>query len=252
MSLPPPESKTPPRTDETKPVPDVTPRARGSGSNQAFETHTTQKEYKEYLVADLENCKTISFDEFLTVVFGLDSNWRTNPEFKKFETIATSRKFTELLKQYPKSTRHETQRYHPFNVLANYIFDELAAKAPLLKEEPVVFCRNDHIPIKGSHAKRIPDCVVVSKKASEPPNRKGWQNMAERGPEDVPFHWSEVLAFIEFKVKGHSKAPRDSKRKTTTSKDSRTSSRVSRSEQLKQSDAPSTCMSFIFLFRKAA
>lgn len=227
-----------------KPVSNITPAAKGSGSNHTYETRNKQEDYRDYLEADLEGTLIIPFVDFLDIAFALKPTWRTKGQF---ETIATSHIFQRFLKEYEKITVTEMDRYHPFNKLVNHIIEILAEESSSAQES-IVFCRNDHMKVEGSYATRIPDCVVVSKKASEDPPREGWESMYLDGPIKKAFYWSELLAFVEFKVTGHVKSRAARPRKKAAN--SGASSRGNKSEQLKQSDAPSTCMFYLFLFQR--
>jgi hypothetical protein len=216
--------KTPSR--KTQPVSSsITPGSTGPGSDSGFKTLHKREDYKSYLEADLQvNC-IIEFDKFLEIAFAFQPTQEMND---KFNAITSSVEFQPLLTDYEEETAQEEARYLPFNKLANHIINELGQKFPFPPEqETIVFCRNDNVKVEGSFAARSPDCVVVSKKASED-DRVGWKNMW-KGPKDKPFFWSDLLAFVEFKV---------------TVKAAKSSASES-----KQSDALSACMFIHFYFK---
>ncbi|KAF8798526.1 hypothetical protein BYT27DRAFT_7150876 [Phlegmacium glaucopus] len=174
-----------------------TPWTAGSASHEHHRTQNTQAHYKPFLAADIANAAIVSFDEFLQFAFSIESNWRENEKYTAFHTIVSSEKFETLLSKYQDKVNYETERYDPFNSLANYIATELNKYFP---SEIIVICRNDHVPVEGSFAQRIPDCVAVHMSAMLQGERTGWDNLSKDGPKTNPFHWFELLAFLEFKL----------------------------------------------------
>ncbi len=193
MSTTPPRSALPLHLDEVK----NTPWSAGCGSHGSFQTQNTQEYYRPYLEADIERTAVIPFENFLSIAFNFSVN-ANHAEHGSFSTIANSKHFQTLLSKYKAEVGHETERYHPFNTLANHVLAELNKLYP--REQPIVFCRNDHIPIDGSSAKRIPDCLTILQSAMSLGERSCWDNLSKEGPNCCPFHWSELLAFLEFKL----------------------------------------------------
>ena len=99
----------------------------------------------------LPSAITIPFKDFLHFAFAfdfdlfMDANWR---EKKPFHAITTSQRCQALLSKYKDEVGHETERYHTFNTLANHIIAELGKWYPS-QAEPIVLCRNDHVPVEG-------------------------------------------------------------------------------------------------------
>ena len=83
----------------------------------------------------------------------------------------------------------ETGRYSPFIELANHVIDQLNNP-----DSRILFCHT----IRGSDATRNPDVVVVLNKSLEVRGKGGVDNFMERRPKQVPFWWTELLAFFEF------------------------------------------------------
>jgi hypothetical protein len=179
-----------------------TPFRRGSGSNQSHASKHKQSDYLPYLRADLEDAETVTFDKFLHLVFGFDPNWRENTDGNHhMKAVVSDPKFQELLSNYCLPVDVETDRYHPFVRLANYIVDKLQIR-PSHQDEglSIAFCRNDSVPVRGSFGERKPDVVVVMKDVLGLPGRDSADNLSKAGPTELPFQWVEILAFWEFKL----------------------------------------------------
>jgi len=91
---------------------------------------------------------------------------------------------------------HETHRYSPFIILANHVVDKLAHNY----ESDLSFCRNDPIYVRGSSGQRKPDVVGVIWRSLQLAARSSVDNLMKDGPNGQPFWWTELLAFLEFKL----------------------------------------------------
>ena len=194
MTKTPPRAVLPPELDQGL---KSTPWSAGSASHESYQTQNTQEHYKPYLTANITGATSIPFEDFLRFAFAFDSS--KDDYDSAFHAIATSPRFGSLLDKYKDDVRHETERYRPFNNLANYIIAELEKRYPS-EEELIILCRNDHVPVEGSSASRSPDCVIVPASAMGHGERTSFDNLSKDGPKTNPFHWCELLAFVEFKL----------------------------------------------------
>jgi hypothetical protein len=178
------------------PVPLSTPPSNGAGSNAAHKMIPTQTAYRPYLTVDIAPSPSIPFKDFLSVIFPQGDKY---PDLGMIRArISNDAKFKELIKTYAeKDAAEEEDRYEPFNSLVNRMFELLGQTS----QEDIVITRNDPGRILGSASIRKPDCVVVHQKAMEYGDRTNVDNMSKKGPpKDGNFHWSELLAFVEFKL----------------------------------------------------
>ena len=109
--------------------------------------------------------------------------------------ISKEHKFRDLWKKYGQEVSREEDRYHPFVNLANHVLSLNGSS------REISFVRNDPTFLWGSHAKRKPDVLVVSR---ETVNKCGANSdtFSKNGPgEEDAFHWGEILDFWEFKLK---------------------------------------------------
>ncbi|KAF8199158.1 hypothetical protein BJ912DRAFT_1139962 [Pholiota molesta] len=171
------------------PVPLSTPPSNGAGSNAAHKIKPTQDAYKPYLQVDITPSPAILFDQFLSLIF-TPQQGNEFPELNDIRTrIKNNAKFKKLLKTYAeKKATREADRYEPFNLLVNHIISLLVSSS----QDSILIRRNDPARILGSDSVRKPDCVVVHQRP--------------RGPTDK-LHWSELLAFVEFKLVNHVAQP---------------------------------------------
>ena len=162
-------------------------------------SQNTQEHYKPYLAADIASTITIPFNDFLHFAFDFAFDSPTDANWREIRTITTSRCCQALLDKYKDEVSHETERYHTFNNLANHIITELDKRCPS-QAKSIVLCGNYHIPVEGSSATRIPNCVIVPKSAMDHGERTSWDSLSKDCPTINPFHWCELLAFVEFKL----------------------------------------------------
>ncbi|CAA7263641.1 unnamed protein product [Cyclocybe aegerita] len=194
--MPPPQAQDPALAQAAT----STPFSTGSGSHNLYQTQYTQGHYKPYLAADLVNVAIIPFDDFFRCAFNFDKG-KNEGLSAKFDAIATSQECNRLLDRYKDEVGHETERYGPFNNLANHILAELWGVLPDSRPKNLVVCRNDHVSVKGSTAQQSPDCVAVPESVlSGHPDRMSCDNLSKGGPTEAAFHWDELPTFIEFKM----------------------------------------------------
>ena len=198
MSKPLEKPSTPPRqisaSVRTSSLQD-TPWNKGSGSHSRFNTQNTQQEYKPYLEEDLKNSKvTIPFEEFLTHILRVSPEWRDQTK-TLIDKITESEEYNQNLEAYTADIARETDRYHPFAELANYVMQQLQGK----KEPDICFGRNDPIIVRGSCAHRKPDVCTAHKDVVNEGERGGVDNLSKKGPAECPFHWADLISFWEFK-----------------------------------------------------
>lgn len=106
-----------------------------------------------------------------------------------------------MLLLYTSQIHREMERYHPFTELVNHVMEKLRHMRG--REEFVVsFCRNDSIIIKGSYAQRKPDCTGVENDVVNEGERGGVDDFSKGGPVGNAFFWTDLVSFLEFKVKG--------------------------------------------------
>ena len=172
-----------------------TPFSRGSGSHHSHQSQHYQDHYKPYLREDLAHQykPEIPFDVFLNDILchGLSLD---NADQLQNHEIVSDKQFQTLLSKFCEPVHQETGHYTPFIELTNYVIGQFNNP-----ESRIVFCRNDPVSIRGSDAIRKPDVVVVLDKSLEVPERGGVNNLMKGGPKQVPFWWTELLAFFEFK-----------------------------------------------------
>ena len=175
-----------------------TPYIRGSGSNYSHRSQHGQDDYKPYLREDLTHQYKTSFNEFLDYILCYGRSLDNAIPSQNHDIISDNR-FKTLLSKYREPTYLETDRYSPFIELANHVIDQLNINPNLDSHSKIQFCRNDPVPIRGSHASRKPDVVVVLNKSLEVPRRGNVDILKGHGLKEVPFWWTELLAFFEFK-----------------------------------------------------
>jgi len=174
-----------------------TPWSKGSGSHSGFRNRHTQDDYKPYLKEDLRCSKaSIAFDEFLKHILRVSPEWRLQ-EKSSIEKIVNSKRYQDMLQCYTSQIHHETERYHPFTELVNHAMEQLRGQ----DEFVVSFCRNDPIIVKGSYAQRKPDSTGVENDVVNEGERGGVDNLSKEGPVGNAFFWTDVISFLEFKVK---------------------------------------------------
>ena len=177
-----------------------TPYIRGSGSNYSHRSQHGQDDYKPYLREDLTHQYKTSFNEFLDYILcygrSLDN---ANPS--QNHDIISDNRFKTLLSKYREPIYQETDRYFPFVELANHVIDQLNIDPDLDPNSRIRFCRNDPVTIRGSHAIKKPEVIVVLNKSLEVPERGNVDNLMRHGPleKQAGFWWTELLAFFEFK-----------------------------------------------------
>jgi hypothetical protein len=113
------------------------------------------------------------------------------------EKIISSKRYTDALQGYTSQIFHETQRYYPFTELVNHVMEKLRGR----EEFVVSFCRNDPIIVRGSYAQRKPDGTGVESGVVNEGERGGVDNLSKGGPAENPFLWTDLISFLEFKVK---------------------------------------------------
>ena len=174
-----------------------TPWSKGSGSNSGFRNRHTQDDYKPYLKEDLECSKaSITFDEFLKHILRVPPEWRLQGK-PSIEKIVNSKRHQDMLQRYASQIHHETERYHPFTELVNHAMQKLRGR----EEFVVSFCRNDPIIVRGSYAQRKPDGTGVESEVVNGGERGGVDNLSKGGPAGNAFLWTDLVSFLEFKVK---------------------------------------------------
>ncbi|KAJ6598737.1 hypothetical protein B0H10DRAFT_2085083 [Mycena sp. CBHHK59/15] len=168
------------------PIPDSTPRSRGSGSHQNFASEHTQKDYAPYLQEDLTHERTITVAQFFEWILRITNAQGTS-------RAQNDPKFQEYMSKYNRWTayKHETELYQPFVELANYCIG---------KQANIQFCRDVPTIVLGSDAERKPDVVSIWKAALTLGARTDADNLSDGGPGRLnAFHWMELIAFWEFK-----------------------------------------------------
>jgi hypothetical protein len=174
-----------------------TPWSKGSGSRSGFCIRHTQDDYKPYLKEDLECCRaSITFDQFLRHILRVPPEWRLQQK-QSIETIVNSKRYQDMLPRYTSQIHHEAERYHPFTELVNHVMEKLRGR----EEFVVAFCRNDPIIIKGSYAQRKPDCTGVENDVVNEGERGGVDDLSKGGPVRNAFFWTDLVSFLEFKIK---------------------------------------------------
>ncbi|PFH45845.1 hypothetical protein AMATHDRAFT_200217 [Amanita thiersii Skay4041] len=64
----------------------------------------------------------------------------------------------------------------------------------------IQLCHNDPCSVAGSHAIRSPDCVFVKEAALSKTVRTDVDTLSKSGPDELKFHWYEILGFVELKL----------------------------------------------------
>ena len=171
-----------------------TPYSRGSGSHHSHQSQHYQDHYKPYLREDLAHQykPEIPFDVFLNDILCHGLSLDNADQLQNHEFVS-DKQFQTLLSRFCEPVHQETGHYTPFIELTNYVIGQFNNP-----ESRIVFCRNDPVSIRGSDAIRKPDVVVVLDKSLEVPERGGVSNLMKGGPKQVPFWWTELLAFFEF------------------------------------------------------
>jgi hypothetical protein len=172
-----------------------TPHSQGSSSHYSYHSQNLQDHYKPYLKEDLKHKRTITFDEFLNDVLHLAADW-IERNASQIWGIVDTKPFLDMISRYCEPMAHETHRYSPFIVLANYVVDKVAHNS----ESNLSFCRNDPIYVKGSSGQRKPDVVGVSWRSLQVADRSSVDNLMKEGPNEQPFWWTELLSYLEFKL----------------------------------------------------
>jgi len=174
-----------------------TPWSKGSGSHSGFRNRHTQDDYKPYLKEDLECSRaSITFDEFLKHILRVPPEWSVQ-EQPRIKEIVSTKRYQDVLQRYTARIHNETERYHPFIELVNHAMEKLRAQNKFV----VSFCRNDPIIIKGSYAQRKPDGAGVENGVLNEGERGGVDNLSKEGPVGNAFFWTDLVSFLEFKVK---------------------------------------------------
>ena len=177
-----------------------TPYIRGSGSNYSHRSQHGQDDYKPYLREDLTHQYKTSFNEFLDYILCYGRSLDNAIPSQNHDIISDNR-FKTLLSKYREPIYQETDRYFPFVELANHVIDQLNIDPDLDPNSRIRFCRNDPVTIRGSHAIKKPEVIVVLNKSLEVPERGNVDNLMRHGPleKQAGFWWTELLAFFEFK-----------------------------------------------------
>lgn len=182
MITPPPEPVPPPQT---------TPYSKGSSSHHSNQTQHTRAQYATYLEQDINGQLIVTFHEFIAFL----SSENREPPLPALEKITQMEEFLRLLNNFDKVYVHETEMYHPFALLANYILSVL----PSSSSESILFTRNDPTHVKGCKAERSPDVICARQRTITCGARSCPDTQSKAGPQGAPYHWSELLAFVEFK-----------------------------------------------------
>jgi hypothetical protein len=172
-----------------------TPHSRGSGSHYSYQSQNCQSHYRTYLIEDVKLQYPISFDEFLNDILRLSPGW-ISENTSQIHNIVHDQYFEKMVSKYREPVTHETSRYPSFIELANHAISRLNTNP----DSRICLCRNDPVIVAGSHAARKPDVVGVRHKSLEVPERSSVDNLMNDGPNQVPFWWTELLFFFEFKV----------------------------------------------------
>jgi hypothetical protein len=195
LSVMPDRPSTPPTTKPPSLTIHNTPHSQGSSSHYTYHSQHFQDHYKPYLKEDLKHKCSISFDEFLNDILHLPADWIEQSE-SQISNIVKEKSFLDKISAYCQPVEHETHRYPPFIVLANYVLEKLDQNS----ESSLSFCRNDPIYVKGSSGQRKPDVVGVRWECLKVLNRLSVDNLMKGGPEEMAFCWTELLSFWEFKL----------------------------------------------------
>jgi len=199
-----PRFSTPPANATSKwPPLQSTPHSQGSGSHYSYQSEHQQEKYKPYLENDLEHTQTITFDEFLHDVLRLPAGW-IDQNTELTDRIVDDEAFKAKVDAYRQPVTTERFRYPPFVTLANHVISEFdPVNKTKVKNKKIIqdfcFCQNDATYIQGSIAKRKLDVVGVQWDTVYGVSDRSSIDM-NTGPIDVPFWWSEVDSFLEFKL----------------------------------------------------
>lgn len=172
-----------------------TPHSQGSGSHYSYQSQNHQSDYQPYLKEDLKHQYTVTFDEFLNDILHLTPQW-IGKNATRISDIVHTQCFGKIVSNYREPVTHETSRYPPFIVLANYVLDQLDHNP----DSNICFCRNDPVLVGGSRAERKPDVAGVRYQSLEVLERSSVDNLMKDGPEGACFWWTELLLFFEFKL----------------------------------------------------
>ena len=139
-----------------------------------------------------------TFDEFLNEILHLPTDW-IKRNASQISCIVNAKSFSDKVSTYCELVSHETHRYPPFIILANYVVNKLAHNS----ESNLSFCRNDPIYVKGSSGQRKPDVVGVCWRSLQIAERLSVDNLMKEGPNEQHFWWTELLSYLEFKLDRH-------------------------------------------------
>lgn len=181
----------------TKSTQTSTPFSRGLGSVNDPKAASSRHIQKRYIVEDMNSKKQVHLDDLLRLVFDKGPGWLEDRKERHVE-IAGDNKLSALFRTYKRRVTREQDRYQPFVRIANRNITILCDNAKLDKL-PFQLCRNDPVMVRGSNAKRYPDCVAVPSKLLQD-TRRYPQELGQSGPKELPFHWRELIAFFEFKT----------------------------------------------------
>ena len=95
----------------------------------------------------------------------------------------------------PRTVNNSTQLLR--SELVNHAMEKLRGR----EEFVMSFCRNDSIIVKGSYAQRKPDGAGVENYVLNEGERGGVDNLSKGGPVGNAFFWTDLVSFLEFKVK---------------------------------------------------
>ena len=176
-----------------------TPLSKGSGSrlDSIPEAHSglksdTQKVYEEYLKHDIATERELSLSDFMELILDCAADW-SSPHLAAADRTVEDTKIKKLLETYRTVSGHETNYYHPFVELANGVLEKN-------KKHRTAFCRNDPTFIAGSFGERKPDVITTLRRLIfDVQTRISADACSKEGPEEYPFHWAELIAFVEFK-----------------------------------------------------
>ena len=188
---------TPTRTQTSQFQVGPTPLSKGSGSRldsiseaPSGKSHT-QQVYEEYLKHDIATERELSVDDFMKVILNR-ADWSSD-HFAAVNRTVEDTKIKKLLEAYRTVSGHETNYYHPFVELANGVLEKN-------NRDGNAYCRNDPTYIAGSFGKRKPDVITTLKRLIfNLQTRISADACSKKGPEGYPFHWAELIAFVEFK-----------------------------------------------------
>ncbi|KAH8814646.1 hypothetical protein DL96DRAFT_1820796 [Flagelloscypha sp. PMI_526] len=185
------------KQNRTAPQPSLlktTTFSAGTSSQVSFSENISRSEDGRSLKQDVKKTRYLSFKDFLSNIFAVDSSQefiQGSSNSKTWTDVTNSPAVLEKLDMFRKTTGGETARYAPFISLANQILDETG-------HHTIRFCRNDNTMVAGSFTARTPDIVVV--RADCLNDTRSVESCSKQGPKD-PFWWHNILMCNEFEYK---------------------------------------------------